>query len=417
MNIDKPDKRTRWFAALALPVSIALLIWPAPAHGRPGSRTNDRSDEMASCKASLNRILESLREYEKAYGTLPNHLSDLHPEFVADPRLFICPAVQRRGDFRSWRRGVRDDVFADPLPTSYAYEFNMEPYPLWVGQASTWREYKQRLMKILGPEVPIIRCLAHEPKLYLSIGGTIHTSGFYWEDNFADVMDVNCLYPPAIFSDLAPLPGRFTNNISPRDPLADPRLLDLSRFYVAPLQSPWLWNNPEGEDLSELRQGVVEFPQTQVTFDVRGLIQLTCPFMIAPFPARVDGIPVGQKCRLLHFLDGAVRGDRRKPGSWDKPGTEIGSYEIHYANRPPVTVPIRYGQDILSWDYRGKEPSAGGARVAWEGYNDDSRADGYPIRLYHQQWQNPHPEEEIASIDFVGGNAIAAPFLIAITLE
>ena len=77
-------------------------------------------------------------------------------------------------------------------------------------------------MKLVGSNVPIVRCLNHGPdlNLFLSLGGKIfEQSGTDWETLFTnDQVRIEQFLPPAIFGDFAPLPGRFTEGITPRDP-------------------------------------------------------------------------------------------------------------------------------------------------------------------------------------------------------
>jgi hypothetical protein len=39
------------------------------------------------------------------------------------------------------------------------------------------------------------------------------------------------------------------------------------------------------------------------------------------------------------------------------------------------------------------------------------------LRLFKTSWVNPHPAEEIVSIDFSSNMKSAAPFLVALTVE
>src|SRR5690349_8947946 len=78
--------------------------------------------DIAACKVQLNKIYEAMQQYQKKHRKLPNWLSDLYPEFIRDPKVFICPLAESRGDLQTGRDEVRDEVFLDPvLPISYAY--------------------------------------------------------------------------------------------------------------------------------------------------------------------------------------------------------------------------------------------------------------------------------------------------------
>jgi hypothetical protein len=375
-----------------------------------------RSPEFESCKTNLNRIFDALQEYRKVHHTWPVLLSDLHPDYISDLKRFSCPENLRHGP-SSGRGHLRPDAFEDPIPTDYSYEFKTNAYPLWAGVVSTEREFKLRQMKVIGSNVPIVRCMdlhGPNPNLFLSVGGNIfEQSGSDWERVFTNnQLRLEQLLPAAVFRDFAPEPGRFTNGILPRDPARDLNLIDLSRHYTSDLSRPWLFRN-NAIDLSAIPRGSVQLAAIPVRLDVRGVIQLTSKNMVSPFPSRVAGIAVGQKGHFLHFLQGAVQGEPfGKKRSPDAPDTEIGRYEVRYVDGPPLQIPIRYGRDVLAWDDAGSDLRAHEANVGWQGTNRMTR-----IRLYHQRWENPRPDTEIASFDFISNMGRAAPFLIAVTLE
>lgn len=394
-------------AGVAIALSAGSLPGQEPAPGRV-----TRSAEFQSCKTNLNRLFDAIQEYRKSHGTWPDLLTDLHPEYISDLNQFSCPENLRRGGSGLGARGIRSAPWVGPLPKDYGYEFTTNSYPLWAGVASTEREYKLRQMKVVGSNVPIVRCISHgpEPNLFLSVGGNIFEQyGMDWEFLFTnDQVQIEQLLPPAAFSDLAPLPGRFTDGIIPRDPTVSPNLIDLSRHYTSDLRTPWLWRN-DGLSLSNILRGSIQLRGVPVRFDVRGVIQLTSRNMKSPFPGRAPEIVVARKGRFLHFLEGAVLGRKR---SADAHGNAIGRYEVRYADGRSLDIPIHYGQDVLAWDDAGDGANARGAKVAWQGTNGTNE-----IRLYHQRWQNRWPNTEIATLDFVSNMAEAAPFLIAVTLE
>lgn len=395
----------------ALIAIIATLVTPAGLLVASPVVKPDPQAGAVACRLQLNRIHETLQDYQATHGDLPAELSDLHPEFVAEPRLFTCPEVMQTGDFRSWRSGLRSDVFEDVLPRSYSYEFCLKEYPLWAGLASTEREYKMRQMRVIGSNVPVVRCLFHH--LNLSLAGEIYPSrgrDGSWEERFTNQVALEKLLPIALFADFAPVPGRPHPAIPPRPPGTDPRQLDLGPYYVTALQIPWLWRNPRGADLAGLPLGDVQLDRVPVRFDIRGLIQLHTRSMIAPFPTRIDGILVGRTCRRLHLLEGAVDRTGREVA-----GKEIGHYSIRYADGSSARIPIRYGQDVVSaWgDASGPAPE----RVAWERQTRPGKSSPPRARVFHRAWDNPKPGTLITAIEFVSAGAMAAPFLVAITLE
>lgn len=59
----------------------------------------------------------------------------------------------------------------------------------------TTRQWKRQQMGVVGSEVPIVRCLLHDPVLNLSFGGRIYDSGTLWESNFLDVVKMEDFNP------------------------------------------------------------------------------------------------------------------------------------------------------------------------------------------------------------------------------
>lgn len=194
--------------------------------------------------------------------------------------------------------------------------------------------------------------------------------------------------------------------IPPRDPQLKPGLVDLSRFYNAALDEDW-YGEP-GSNLATLPRGRAAI-LAGTEFDLRGLIQLssqTAATMRPGLPERVPGIPLARKCQRLHFLHAAL--------SLESDGTTIGTYSIRYADSQRVEVPIVYGHDLREWcfDYDPVREIRG-AVVAWTGRN----AGQHPVRLYKVTWENPWPEIQLVSLDFISALTDAAPFLIALTAD
>jgi hypothetical protein len=365
------------------------------------------------CKANLNRIFEAIVEYQRVRHTWPRLLSDLHPEFISDLNSFICPSILHNGTLGTDPPQFRSEVLEDPIPTTYTYEFNLKRYPLWAGLEVTDQDFKLGQMKVVGSNVPIVRCMEyHYPNLALTVGGGIfETKGMDWEGR----KDREDLLPHIVFRHLAPIPGRFVEGIQPRDAGVDASLIDLSRHYTSGIRTPWLWRN-RGHDFSGLKMGTVRFDNVPVSFDVRGVIQLTSTNMRSPFSERADGISISRRARYLHFIEGAVLGEINSRRDTLVPGAVIGRYDIHYVSGQPLSIPIRYGDDVLICDDTSDLPTHQ-ARVAWEGFSRPPKSSPRQIRLYHQRWENPRPDVVIKSLDFVSNMAGPAPFLVAVTVE
>jgi hypothetical protein len=193
-----------------------------------------------------------------------------------------------------------------------------------------------------------------------------------------------------------------------------PNLIDLSAFYNAGFKGNW-FNGNTNDDLSDLPVGIQALDGTQ--FDVRGLIQLRGDqFRFAKaatrVPEQVAGLPTSRECRRVHFLHGAIR------GGLDPAGTEIGKYVLHYADGTTEERALRLGKEVLDWTTDPPVTAAkDGLNVAWTGQDAWSRTLDRTIHLYKTTWENPKPEIEITSIDFMSAGKTSSPFLVAITVE
>ena len=167
--------------------------------GAPPVNTNeykpsDDKDESAACKKNLEKINAALEAYRKDHHDVPNWLSDLVPKYLVDTNLLVCPVATRTGQQSPF--GVLDPK----VYSSYLYEFTPTPTPdvvkgAWPGPAMTMREWKRQQMKLVGSEVPLVRCLLHEPALNLSIGGKVYESPVFWELNFTNVAKLEAFSP------------------------------------------------------------------------------------------------------------------------------------------------------------------------------------------------------------------------------
>jgi len=89
---------------------------------------------------------------------------------------------------------------------------------------------------------------------------------------------------------------------------------------------------------------------------------------------------------------------------------------VHYSDGESREVPIVYGEHVQDWWMAEPVGAGSGLNVVWQGENHASPG-GPAVGIYLTTWENPMPEQEIASIDYCSAMANSAPFLIAITLE
>lgn len=197
--------------------------------------------------------------------------------------------------------------------------------------------------------------------------------------------------------------------IRKRSRQANQDLMDLSNYYTASLDDDWL--GKPGANLAPLPKGVQAF--AKAAFDVRGLVQLAGKGAIEEtgidFPQAVKGIKINYKGRKLHFLHGTA---------WSaEEGAKIGEYVLHYENGQTKSIPIVYQRHVRDWWIQEGDPIPTDADIAWTGENEASHKLGYNVQLYRYTANNPLPNEEIKTIDFVSAMTESAPFLIGITVE
>ncbi len=185
-----------------------------------------------------------------------------------------------------------------------------------------------------------------------------------------------------------------------------PHPVDLSRHYNADLTNAWHFRGGRGSaTLRDLPQGVQEFGG--IPFEVCGIVQLASARTgrNPSWPEQATDIPVGMQCRALHFLHAT---------GWVVPdGTPIGAYWVRYADGSALEFPIVYGEHLREWHGRSdRRAEIKAGQLAWQDGNH-----GTKHRLFQCRWENPRPEAEVRTIDFVSAMTDCFPFLIAITAE
>ena len=120
------------------------------------------------CTQNLIAIGKAIEIYQKAHDDFPEWLSDLHPKYIPDANILICPA-----DTSGGKAGYPLNV--DPkMSVSYGYEFHPE-----------YRTYKSRQRLVYGDDMPLVRCRHHANNdfqcLNLSLSSKIYESTNVWE--------------------------------------------------------------------------------------------------------------------------------------------------------------------------------------------------------------------------------------------
>jgi WD40 repeat protein/peroxiredoxin len=168
------------------------------------------------------------------------------------------------------------------------------------------------------------------------------------------------------------------------------------------------WRETSNDWLGELPQGEQTFGGVKFRIGV-GSIHLGSQG-IADQPRQVEGIPINTNFTSLYILHCTRCG-------FVPDGTLIGKYQVKYNDGAEETIPIVYGEDLRDlWDIDHSKPVSRGT-VAWEGNNAAAKAQNFTLRLYVSKWTNPRPEKEVATIDYVSTDTVAAPFCVAMTAE
>ena len=131
----------------------------------------DKRQEQKSleiCTQNLLTIGKAIQVYEKENSDFPEWLSELHPKYLSDANILLCPADKLGGK----------PIFvsnADPkMPVSYGYQFHPR-----------YRESTQENLAMYGDVIPLARCRHHANQpfdcLNLGFSSKVYPSSHVWE--------------------------------------------------------------------------------------------------------------------------------------------------------------------------------------------------------------------------------------------
>lgn len=181
---------------IAIIVLVAILLAAFQVHAAEPA-TNDvpkqtsfedktvaaQAADRTKCEKNLLGVWAAIEAYRKDHKELPNWLSDLIPDYLADTNRIICPV--------SARSGKKPPGMEDPkVSNAYHYEFNPsrinpDVQSFWGETQITMREWKQQQEKIVGAEIPVVRCFMHgEKSLDLTLKGKVRADPLIWEQEF-----------------------------------------------------------------------------------------------------------------------------------------------------------------------------------------------------------------------------------------
>jgi beta-galactosidase len=168
---------------------------------------------------------------------------------------------------------------------------------------------------------------------------------------------------------------------------------------------------PPGEHLF----GAVKYNVYEMaTSPVPQVLMLGGPNVPGNLPAEITGIPVNLKADALFFLHTARIDHRMDDHEREqRQRFELCKYVIHYADGQSEELPIASEIDIDNFQQHDPKPLPG-AQIAWTARFDGSEDSA---ALYSKQWNNPHPQVEIRSVDLIPGKDKdrGVPALLGIT--
>ena len=154
------------------------------------SEMHERNIEL--CTQNLIAIGKAIQTYQKEHGDFPEWLSDLHPKYLPDASVFICPADAEDGqagflpniDLVAISKIIGRISFLrdiDPrMPVSYGYQL-----------APEYRDKKSEQRLVFGDVIPLVRCWHHVNEnsgvLNLSFASQIYRSSKIWEHTPEDM--------------------------------------------------------------------------------------------------------------------------------------------------------------------------------------------------------------------------------------
>jgi hypothetical protein len=185
---------TLWVIGILTAAGLVPVVWAQNAGA--GDSAKLAAEEKEACSKNLRIIYDAIQVFQEERRDLPNWLSDLVPQYLADANVLICPVCRRTGRTEA-------APLADPkLPSSYLFEFCPVPLGTLATNAPnrTRREWKRRQMGLVGSQVPLVRCRHHKPVLNLAFDGRIYESPPSWEMLFTNRVSLADLSAARLFA-------------------------------------------------------------------------------------------------------------------------------------------------------------------------------------------------------------------------
>ena len=136
---------------IVLNLLIASAVVAEEAAQKPNKAVEETQNmkNIEICTRNLAAIGKAVEAYKKEHGDFPEWLSELHPKYLPDADLLLCPADELGGK----------PIFtsnADPkMPVSYGYQFHPE-----------YRAMKSEERFVYGDVIPLARCRHHKNQAF-----------------------------------------------------------------------------------------------------------------------------------------------------------------------------------------------------------------------------------------------------------
>jgi serine/threonine protein kinase/WD40 repeat protein/tetratricopeptide (TPR) repeat protein len=131
---------------------------------------------------------------------------------------------------------------------------------------------------------------------------------------------------------------------------------------------------------------------------------------LVDFPSRVTNIKAEGQFQKLHLLHTVGFGNNTRLG------TTIAQLILHYSDGSSETLDVVNGVHARDW-WDGGESKAASGQVVWRSTYEPLDGTTSGRRLYHSEWNNPHPDRTLKTIDLVAAGTNATTICVAITLE
>ncbi len=161
---------------VSIGIALSLLIGFAHAEEATLELTEQHEQNIETCTQNLLAISKAIEAYQKEHGDFPMWLSDLHPKYLVDENVFICPSDEKGG------KPIYTGNTDPEMPVSYSYELNPE-----------YREWKTGQREVYGDAMPLVRCRHHANDdfavLNLSFSGRVYRSANVWENRPLEIYE------------------------------------------------------------------------------------------------------------------------------------------------------------------------------------------------------------------------------------